>query len=84
MAFSLPPPPVGNDVAGPAFRDWFYKLVAALQQVGTVDWDDIVLPVVGPNEFFGGPVSGSGTAGFRTLELADFPSDLYAFIAAYG
>jgi hypothetical protein len=26
MAFNLPPPPVGNDVSGPAFRDWFYKL----------------------------------------------------------
>lgn len=26
MAFSLPPPPTGNEVSGPAFRDWFYKL----------------------------------------------------------
>ena len=26
MAFKLPPPPVGNDVSGPAFRDWFYKI----------------------------------------------------------
>jgi hypothetical protein len=32
MAFNLPPPPVGNDVSGPAFRDWFYKIRTYLSQ----------------------------------------------------
>lgn len=36
MAFKLPPPPVGNEVSGPAFRDWFYKLQTYLNTIGSI------------------------------------------------
>lgn len=29
---NLPPPPVGNDVSSPSFRDWFYKAYQYLKQ----------------------------------------------------
>jgi hypothetical protein len=41
MAFNLPPPPVGNDVSGPAFRDWFYKLTNYLTNGLTVAWSNV-------------------------------------------
>lgn len=28
--FSLPPPPVGNEVDSPSFRDWFFKIGALI------------------------------------------------------
>lgn len=34
--FNLPPPPVVNDVAGPAFRDWFFKLRDYLLTAGGI------------------------------------------------
>lgn len=30
MAFTLPPPPQSNDISGPAWQDWFYKLARQL------------------------------------------------------
>lgn len=36
MGFKLPPPPVGNDVSSPAFRDWFYKIQQFLQIAGNI------------------------------------------------
>jgi hypothetical protein len=34
MPVILPPPPVGNNPADPAFRDWFYKIQRALSNAG--------------------------------------------------
>lgn len=31
--FVIPPPPVGNDVASPSFRDWFFKIGALILAV---------------------------------------------------
>jgi hypothetical protein len=33
--FSLPPPPTGEDVKSPAFRDWFFKLQKYIQLYAT-------------------------------------------------
>jgi len=43
MAFSLPPPPAGEDITSHAWRDWFWKLIRAFQTAGStvVDWGGI-------------------------------------------
>ena len=41
MAFRLPPPPQSNDLKGPAWQDWFYKLAAAFKTLKSVVWNAI-------------------------------------------
>ena len=41
MAFRLPPPPQSNDLKGPAWQDWFYKLAAAFTTLKSVVWNAI-------------------------------------------
>lgn len=81
----IPPPPVSNNPADPAFRDWFYKIYQAFVIAGSINWNSINLPDVDANEFLGGPTDGSAAqAAFRTLVLQDIPPDVLAFAAAHG
>lgn len=82
MAYSLPPPPVGEKIDSPAFRDWFYKLKQYLDIGFSADWSQIVLPEVDANNVFIGPTSGSpATAAFRPLVSADLPNKTATYVA---
>ena len=41
MAFNLPPPPVGEDITSPVWRDWFFKLRQAFIIAGSISWSVI-------------------------------------------
>ena len=38
MAFNLPPPPIGEDITSPVWRDWFFKLRQAFVVAGSISW----------------------------------------------
>lgn len=41
MTFKLPPPPQSNDLKGPAWQDWFFKLGDAFTRLASIAWSAI-------------------------------------------
>lgn len=75
MAFQLPPPPVGEDLRSPAWRDWLYKMSKAFSTAGSILWTAITLPSSVANTVLAGPTTGAdATAAFRALVAADLPT----------
>ena len=76
---TFPPPPTQDkELTSIRWQDWFTGIQRTFNGLLTlINFNDITLPIVANNQFFGGPATGtSGTAGFRLLENPDIPDVL--------
>jgi hypothetical protein len=84
---NLPPPPVGNDVSGASYRDWFYKAYQYLKQLtalalgGTVTSVDITAGTGISSS--GGPITTSGSITVTNTDLGS-SQNIFKNIAVSG